>query len=271
MSTISQSVDKKEIKAFILKLQQTIISKFETYEEKGHQFEQGDWDYSQGSGGGHKAILRGLCFEKAAVHTSYISGDSFPMKDGHGSFSALGISLITHMTNPFCPTVHMNIRYIETEKEAWFGGGYDLTPMGYPFKEDTDHFHTVARETLNQSDLSLYPKFSENAKEYFYIPHRNKERGVGGIFFDHYWTGNIEADINMWKNVGNTFLETICPIYDRRNDFPYTVKDKAQQNAQRAHYAEFNLLYDRGTRFGLASGGNPETILSSLPPTATWQ
>ncbi len=216
------------------------------------------------------AVLRGDVFEKAAVNFSSVSGDQFPMSDAQGDFFATGVSLITHMHNPHAPTVHFNIRYIETQQTFWFGGGYDLTPMGFPYQQDTCHFHTTAQKSLDLFDPRLYTDFSENAKQYFHIPHRNKERGVGGIFFDHYNTGDFEKDFALWKGIGDSFLETILPIYERRIRQPFTKEEKKLQAKIRAHYVEFNLLYDRGTKFGFLSGGNPEAILCSMPPTATW-
>lgn len=192
------------------------------------------------------------------------------MNDGDGPFFATGVSLITHMANPYAPTVHMNVRYIETEKRAWFGGGYDLTPMGFPYQEDTLHFHRTAKKALDPFGEEIYPQFSAQAKEYFYIPHRKKERGVGGIFFDHYNTGSPEKDNALWKAVGTSFLDTICPILDRRANTPYGEKEKETQLELRAHYVEFNLIYDRGTKFGFMSGGNPEAILCSMPPVVKW-
>lgn len=174
------------------------------------------------------------------------------------------------MMNPHAPTVHMNIRYIETEERKWFGGGYDLTPMGFPYAEDTLHFHTTAQKCLDPFGSDLYPKFFQAAKEYFYIPHWKKERGVGGIFFDHYYTGDFSKDLAMWQEVGRTFPDAILPIYDKRTKQSYSAEEKEKQLLARAHYVEFNLLYDRGTRFGFASGGNPEAILCSLPPQAKW-
>ena len=199
------------------------------------------------------SVLRGDVFEKAAVNWSGVGGSQFPMQDGSGPFFATGVSLITHMHNPYAPTVHFNIRYIETEEKSWLAGGYDLTPMGFPFEEDSLHFHKTAQEALDPFGKELYPAFSKEAREYFYIPHRNKERGVGGIFFDHYHTGDFEQDLKLWKQVGNTFLQAILPIYERRIHTPFTPKEKAQQLALRAHYAEFNLIYDRGTKFGRIS------------------
>lgn len=217
------------------------------------------WDYDKGTGGGIMSVIRGDCFEKAAVNWSCVSGDHFPMKDGTGPFFACGVSLITHMMHPKAPTVHMNLRYIESGDEWWFGGGYDLTPMGFPCKEDTEHFHKTARDALPNH----YETFSKNAAEYFFIPHRNKERGVGGIFFDHF------DDFEVVKAVGKSFLPAIMPIYEKQYA-PFTEDQKRIQQLLRAHYVEFNLMYDRGTKFGFASGGNPEAILCSMPPTASW-
>lgn len=251
---------------FLKSLREKIIEEFQKF-ETGQTFQRKPWNYQNGSGGGEIGLIRGDVFEKAAVNFSEVKGDRFPGSDAKGPFYATGVSLITHMKNPHAPTVHFNIRYIETEKKNWFGGGYDLTPMGFPYKEDTEHFHNTAKKALG---LKLYEDFSENAKKYFFIAHRKKERGVGGIFFDHYNTGNFEEDLALWKNVGNTFLEAIIPIYERRIPAPYSREDRDKQCELRGHYAEFNLHYDRGTKFGFLSGGNPEAILCSMPPTASW-
>lgn len=258
----------EEIIGFLKNLRDEIVGAFETLEPH-HRFERKSWDHATG-GGGEMSVLRGEVFEKAAVNWSGVSGPNFPMQDGTGPFFATGVSLITHMRNPHAPTVHMNIRYIETDTTCWFGGGYDLTPMGFPYEEDTRHFHEVAKRTLDAHDAALYPDFSKQAKEYFYIPHRKKERGVGGIFFDHFNTNDFEEDRAMWRSVGNTFLDAILPIYKKRIDLPYTEEDRDKQLEMRGHYAEFNLVYDRGTKFGFASGGNTEAILCSLPPLAKW-
>lgn len=253
---------------FLKNLRQQIVSAFESLETSA-RFIRKDWPHSTG-GGGEISLLRGDIFEKAAVNWSGVQGPKFPMGDGQGPFFATGVSLITHMQNPHMPTVHMNIRYIETEQRSWFGGGFDLTPMGFTYPEDTEHFHGVAKQFLDSIDTHLYPTFSQNAKEYFYIPHRKKERGVGGIFFDHYNTGDFEKDLHLWKTVGQQFLSAIMPIYQRRLNTPYTATEKEMQLEARAHYVEFNLLYDRGTKFGFQSGGNPEAILCSMPPIAKW-
>lgn len=258
----------EQIIDFLKTLRDKIIASFETFEPK-ERFERKPWEHHSG-GGGEIGLLRGEVFEKAAVNWSGVSGEAFPMQDGSGPFFATGVSLITHMRNPHAPTVHMNIRYIRTAEKFWFAGGYDLTPMGFPYEEDTRHFHKVAKETLDPFGSNLYPQFSQNARDYFYIPHRKKERGVGGIFFDHYNTGDFNADFALWSQVGNTFLNSIIPIYERRMQTTYSEDDRETQMKMRGHYAEFNLAYDRGTKFGFQSGGNPEAILCSLPPLAKW-
>lgn len=257
-----------EIIAFLKKIREQIIAGFESIETRG-QVEKKPWQYHSG-GGGEIALLRGEVFEKAAVNWSGVEGPSFPMKDGAGPFFATGVSLITHMSNPHAPTVHMNIRFLETQDKCWFGGGFDLTPMGFPYSEDTEHFHGVAKTMLDRFGTQWYPDFSKQAREYFYIPHRKKERGVGGIFFDHFNTGDFEHDFALWKGVGECFLETIIPVLKKRINLPYTEAEKEKQLEWRAHYVEFNLLYDRGTKFGFLSGGNPEGILCSMPPQAKW-
>lgn len=254
--------------SFLKSLRDQIIKGFESL-ETGGRFQRKQWDHHTG-GGGEISVIRGEVFEKAAVNWSGVSGPEFPMKDGVGPFFATGISLITHMKNPHAPTVHMNIRFIQTKDQYWFGGGYDLTPMGFPYNEDKDHFHQTAHDALSPFGEHLYPEFSKRAAEYFYIPHWKKERGVGGIFFDHYRTENFDQDFAMWKNVGSTFLNSILPIYKKRIHTPYGEQEREKQLEMRAHYVEFNLLYDRGTKFGFQSGGNPEAILCSMPPLAKW-
>jgi coproporphyrinogen III oxidase len=259
---------REEIVDFLKNLRDLIVKQFESFEPMD-RFVRTPWQHKSG-GGGEISLLRGKVFEKAAVNWSGVSGDQFPMNDGSGPFFATGLSLITHMTNPHAPTVHFNIRYIETQEKKWVAGGYDLTPMGFPYEEDTSHFHQIAKDSLDPFGNELYPQFSKNAREYFYIPHRKKERGVGGIFFDHYNTGDPKKDFSLWKNIGNHFLEAIIPIYQRRVQLPFTEQDKETQLKFRSHYVEFNLLYDRGTKFGFQSGGNPDAILCSMPPVVKW-
>lgn len=267
MYECASSTDQRqqEIVQFLKNLRDTIIVNFSSL-EKETSFTRECWDHTTG-GGGEISLLRGEVFEKAAVNWSGVSGPHFPLDDASGPFFATGVSLITHMMNPHAPTVHMNVRYIETEKGSWFGGGYDLTPMGFPYDEDTEHFHNTARMCLGET---LYRQFSEAAKEYFTIPHWKKERGVGGIFFDHFNTGDFSKDLALWKQIACSFLEAILPIYKRRIVQKYTQEEKETQLRARAHYVEFNLIYDRGTRFGFASGGNPAAILCSMPPVVKW-
>ncbi len=261
-------MNKESLQSYLKNLQKTIISSFETLEPE-QKFTLTPWKHQEG-GGGIMGLLRGDIFEKAAVHFSAVSGEKFPLPGFEGPFFATGVSLITHMSNPHAPTVHMNIRFIETNKLSWFGGGYDLTPMGFFYEEDRVFFHETAKKALDPYGSGLYEDFSLRAKEYFYIPHRKKERGAGGIFFDHYHTEDPGNDLKMWKSVGESLVPAILPIYRRRIHEPYSKADKSVQNKMRSHYVEFNLLYDRGTKFGLASSGNTEAILSSLPPQASW-
>lgn len=253
---------------YLKALRDEIILAFESLEPE-HRFKRQDWAHTSG-GGGEISLLRGSIFEKAAVNWSYVWGNKFPLDSSKGPFGATGVSLITHMANPHAPTVHMNARYITTSSKSWFGGGYDLTPMGFPYPEDTAHFHQVAEETLQPFGKEIYKKFSQQAKEYFYIPHRKKERGVGGIFFDYHNSGNFEKDLALWKAFSKSLIPAIVPIYQRRIYTPFSDREREQQLLMRAHYVEFNLLYDRGTKFGFNSGGNPEAILCSMPPLAKW-
>ncbi len=267
MATFPHS-QRSEIIQFLKNLREEMITAFEQF-ESSQRFVRQPWEYRH-EGGGEMAVLRGQVFEKAAVNWSGVGGPDFPMADGKGPFFATGVSLITHMANPHAPTAHFNIRFIETQEKSWFGGGYDLTPMGFAYEEDTFHFHVEAKKALTPFGPDIYENFSQHAREYFYIPHRQKERGVGGLFFDSLNTGNFEQDLNLWKAVGHSFLQALLPIYQRRIHQPYTDVEREQQLHVRAHYVEFNLLYDRGTRFGFQSGGNPEAILCSMPPLVKW-
>ena len=259
---------REELILFLKTVREEIIQAFNSF-EKTARFQKSAWDHSSG-GGGEMAVLRGEVFEKAAVNFSAVEGDKFPLQEASGPFFATGISLITHMHNPHAPTLHMNIRYIETKERSWLGGGYDLTPMGIPYLEDTEHFHSIAKNTLDPFGQELYPLFSKQAQDYFFIPHRKRERGVGGIFFDHYATNPFEQGLDLWKAIGLSLLPAILPIYQRRVMTPFSAEEKLMQLQRRAHYAEFNLIYDRGTKFGFLSGGNPEAILCSMPPLASW-
>ena len=255
-----------EIISFLKELRQEMIAAIEALDNGA--FVRQNWSYHE-EGGGEISLLRGQHFEKAAVNWSGVGGKNFPADQEQGAFFATGVSLITHMSNPHAPTAHFNLRMIETEKKYWFGGGYDLTPMGFPYSEDSNYFHQISRTALEKYP-GLYEEFVQNAASYFYIPHRKKERGAGGLFFDSLNSGNFEKDYTLWKLIGKTFLKAILPIYQKRLNQPYTAEEKEIQLYQRGHYVEFNLVYDRGTKFGFQSGGNPEAILCSLPPLVRW-
>lgn len=255
-----------ELTGFLKELREEILGAFEAIE--GKPFERSTWNYQRGTGGGESALLRGQLFEKAAVHFSAVGGETYPLDDGIGPFFATGVSCITHMANPHAPTAHFNIRYIEAGGRFWFGGGYDLTPMGYAYAEDTEHFHATAKEAL--APFNCYEQLRDAASRYFYIPHRQRERGVGGLFFDQWNTGSWDHDTALWKAVGRSFLPALLPILQRRIPQPYTPEERQRQLQMRGQYVEFNLLYDKGTRFGLLSGGSPDSIFGSLPPLVTW-
>lgn len=264
------SARRDAVVSYLKSLRTRIIGDFESLEASEARFVRTAWDYQKGKGGGEMSVIRGETFEKAAVNWSGVEGSKFPGSDSEGPFFATGVSLITHMRNPKAPTVHFNIRYLETADKFWWGGGFDLTPMGFAFEEDTQHFHASAESALGPFGADLYSDYKARAAEYFYIPHRNRERGVGGIFFDHLNSGDEVRDFKMWQSVGDNFLNAIMPIYNKRIHEPFTDADRRLQMEKRGHYVEFNLIYDRGTRFGFLSGGNHEAILCSLPPLASW-
>jgi coproporphyrinogen III oxidase len=262
-------------------LRTSICAEFESIEaEAGSnaRFEYLSWDRTDPSGepggGGVRGVMKGKVFEKVGVNVSTVGG-SFEgdfAKTIHGagedpSFFATGISLVAHMANPHVPAVHMNTRFLCTTKR-WFGGGADLNPP-IPYEEDTADFHARLKSACDAHDAQHYPRFKQWADEYFYIPHRKVHRGVGGIFYDHL-EGDWDANFAFTKDVGRAFLDIFPQLVRRRMATPFTDADKARQLAWRGRYAEFNLIYDRGTLFGLKTGGNVDAILMSLPPVAAW-
>ena len=267
-------------RAWFESLRDAICAEFEAIEaEAGSdaRFEYITWDRSDASGeggGGVRGVMKGKVFEKVGVNVSTVGGafEGDFAKTIHGagddpSFFATGISLVAHMANPHVPAVHMNTRFLVTTKR-WFGGGADLNPP-LPYAEDTDAFHAALKAACDAHDPAHYPRFKEWADEYFYIPHRKVHRGVGGIFYDHL-ERDWEADFAFTQDVGRAFLDIFPRIVRRRMGLPFTEAELAQQREWRGRYAEFNLIYDRGTLFGLKTGGNVDAILMSLPPVATW-
>ncbi len=262
-------------------LRDRICAEFEAIEREAGSdasFEYTPWDRIDPSGepggGGVRGVMKGKVFEKVGVNVSTVGGtfEGDFAKSIHGAgddprFFATGISLVAHMTNPHVPAVHMNCRFLNTTKR-WFGGGGDLNPP-LPIEEDTTDFHATMKAACDAHDPAHYERFRDWAETYFYIPHRKVSRGVGGIFFDHL-DGDFETNFAFTRDVGEAFLDAYPRIVRRRMDTPFDAADEAQMLEWRGRYAEFNLVYDRGTLFGLKTGGNIDAILMSLPPRATW-
>ena len=262
-------------------LRDRICATFETIEREGggdSRFTYTPWnrddDISGASGGGVMGTMKGRVFEKVGVNVSTVGGafEGEFAKSIHGAgddprFFATGISLVAHMANPHVPAVHMNCRFLATTKR-WFGGGADLNPP-IPYSDDTAEFHARLKAACDAHDPEYHPRFKAWADEYFYIPHRKIHRGVGGIFFDHLESG-FDDDFAFVRDVGDAFLDIYPALIRRRMDQAFTEADRARQLEWRGRYAEFNLVYDRGTLFGLKTGGNIDAILMSLPPRATW-
>ena len=262
-------------------LRDSICAEFESIEREAGSdaaFDYTPWDRTDPSGepggGGVRGVMKGKVFEKVGVNVSTVGGtfEGEFAKSIHGAgedprFFATGISLVAHMANPHVPAVHMNCRFLVTTKR-WFGGGADLNPP-LPVAEDTESFHATLKAACDAHDPGYYPRFKEWADTYFYIPHRQVHRGVGGIFYDHL-DGDFEADFAFTRDVGEAFLAAYPAIVRRRMDTPFDDTDIATMHAWRGRYAEFNLVYDRGTLFGLKTGGNIDAILMSLPPVAKW-
>jgi len=275
----------EDVSIYLKSLQQSICDSLTTFEASA-EFKKDMWEKPEDSllqGYGCTAILQdGQTFEQAAVNFSEVSGESLPASALKGRtelagapFYAMGVSMIVHPHNPYIPTTHMNVRmFLAIPKDGepvwWFGGGFDLTPY-YAFEEDCIYWHQIAKKACDPFGKDLYPDFKKQADDYFYLPHRKEHRGIGGIFFDNYNTGNFEQSFAFMQSVGNHFLTAYLPIVRKRKDHQYDVQQKAFQLLRRGRYVEFNLLYDRGTKFGLQSGGRTESILASMPPQVIWQ
>lgn len=278
---IELDAEQREARAWFESLRDRICREFEAIEEEAGssaRFNYTAWDRKDedGSpgGGGVRGVMKGAVFEKVGVNVSTVGGRFNPdfAKTIHGAaedprFFATGISLVAHMANPHVPAVHMNTRFLCTSKR-WFGGGADLNPP-IPYDEDTAEFHAMLQGACDAHDPGFYEQFRKWADDYFYIPHRGVHRGVGGIFFDHLERG-FRRDFAFARDVGETFLTIFPRLVRRRMGTPFDDADRARQLEWRGRYAEFNLIYDRGTLFGLKTGGNVDAILMSLPPVATW-
>jgi coproporphyrinogen III oxidase len=276
----------ERVRAYLRDLQNRICKTLEA-EEPQARFHEDAWQHGTGGGGFTRAIAEGSVIEKAGVNFSHVHGSQLPQaatqKRPHLSntqFQALGISLVIHPTNPYVPTTHANIRFILVKQETqpaywWFGGGFDLTPY-YGFAEDCIHWHQIAKSACEPFGQDVYPRFKKWCDDYFYLPHRHEPRGVGGIFYDDLnntvdprWT--FEQSFAFMRSVGDHFIKAYLPILAARKNYAYTELERSFQAYRRGRYVEFNLLYDRGTLFGLQSGGRTESILMSLPPQVIWR
>ena len=267
-----------QMQHYVQQLQSHIISALE--EEDGKAlFQTDNWEREGGGGGITRVLENGAVFEKAGVNTSAVHG-VLPERMARvlnvpaTQFFATGISLVIHPQSPFVPTVHANFRYfalgedLENPIDQWFGGGADLTPY-YPYLEDAKHFHSVWKEVCDQHDVASYPKFKKHCDEYFFLPHRGETRGVGGIFFD-YMRGDPDETFQFLSDAGDSFVSAYLPIVQKRRDIPFGEVEKRYHEIRRGRYVEFNLLFDRGTRFGIETNGRTESILMSLPARVQW-
>jgi coproporphyrinogen III oxidase len=269
--------DINAVRAYLLALQNSICLGIGGLDNQAN-FIIDEWQRENGGGGGITRVLsHGDVFEQAGINFSHVYGDELPASaTAHRpelagrSFQAMGVSLVIHPNNPHIPTSHANIRFFIASKEGadpvwWFGGGFDLTPY-YGYDEDCVHWHSVARDACERFGEDVYPRYKKWCDDYFYIKHRNEQRGIGGLFFDDLNEGGFEQCFGFMQSVGNHYLKAYLPIVKRRKDTPYSQAEKDFQLYRRGRYVEFNLVYDRGTLFGLQTGGRTESILMSLPP-----
>jgi coproporphyrinogen III oxidase len=269
------------VKNYLLDLQDRICAALESEDGTG-KFREDAWERAEGGGGRTRVLADGGVFEQAGVNFSHVHGKALPAAASARrpelagrSFQALGVSLVIHPRNPFVPTSHMNVRFFLAEKPGaapvwWFGGGFDLTPC-YGFVEDCEHWHRTARLACEPFGADYYPRFKKWCDEYFFIKHRNEPRGIGGLFFDDLDEKGFDHCFGFVKSVGDHYLSAYLPIVQRRRDAPYGERERDFQLYRRGRYVEFNLVYDRGTLFGLQSGGRAESILMSLPPLVKWR
>ena len=273
------------VKAYLLDLQTHIIDALAKID--GKPFLADQWERAEGvssiKGGGITRILEeGNVLERGGVGFSHVSGTSLPPTAAANrpeiagrAWEAMGVSLVLHPRNPYAPTVHMNVRFFTTTAEGqepvwWFGGGMDLTPY-YGFEEDARHFHQTCKNALDPFGTELHPRFKKWCDDYFYLKHRKEPRGVGGIFFDDFHELGFERSFAMLQSVGDGFIDAYLPLLEKRKDMPYSERERDFQAYRRGRYVEFNLVLDRGTLFGLQSGGRTESILMSMPPMVKWR
>lgn len=269
----------QSVRNYFLELQNRITEKLQ--EEETVSFIEDQWNRDEGGGGQSRILENGEIFEKAAINFSDVQGKHLPASATdkrpnleNASFRAMGISLVFHPRNPFVPTCHMNLRHFSVLKDGeeitwWFGGGYDLTPY-YGFEEDAIHWHRTAHDACEPFGKNIYPNFKEACDRYFYLPHRKEPRGIGGVFFDDYNEVDFAHSFALTQSIGDSFLPAYIPIVEKRKHTPYSDTHRNFQCYRRGRYVEFNLIYDRGTLFGLQSNGRTESILMSLPPEVNW-
>jgi coproporphyrinogen III oxidase len=277
-SGLAATLSADEAVAYFRDLQARICAAFEAF-EPSKRFDQRDWSRPEGHrlrGGGWSRLMRGDVFEKVGVNVSHVWGVLDPKfrgqipgaEESQGDFMATGISLVAHMMNPYVPAVHMNLRFLKTSR-AWFGGGSDLTPT-FPFDEDTTDFHAALQAACDTYRPDAYAEFKAWCDRYFYLPHRKEPRGVGGIFFDDLASGDVNADFAFVRAVGEAFVSVYPRIVASRKDLPYDDAAREKLFFKRGRYVEFNLVYDRGTRFGFGTDADPDAYLMSLPPIVRW-
>lgn len=281
MNTDSSAPDPTVVRAYLLCLQETISAELRRL-DPGLPEQRDAWTRPEGGGGESRLYAGGRVFEKAGVNFSDIRGHALPATASKRHpglagrpFRAMGVSVVIHPLNPHVPTTHANVRFLATDVDAagdslwWFGGGFDLTPY-YPRLEDVVAWHTAARSALEPFGSGLYPRFKEACDRYFFLPHRQETRGVGGVFFDDWTEPDFDTAFALTRAVGETFMRAYAPLVERRCGTPYGERERNFQLQRRGRYVEFNLLQDRGTHFGLQSGGRTESILMSLPPLVRW-
>lgn len=269
------------VQQFLQQLQDNICAALEQADGKA-LFVEDAWQRPEGGGGKSRVLTGGKLFEQAGVNYSHVFGANMPASaTAHRpelagrSFNACGVSLVIHPNNPYVPTTHANVRFFIAEKDGeapvwWFGGGFDLTPY-YPFEEDVVHWHQTAKTAVDPFGAEYYPAYKKWCDDYFYLKHRSETRGVGGLFFDDLNAPGFEQSFALMRAVGEAFIPAYLPIVERRKDTPYGEHQRQFQLYRRGRYVEFNLVYDRGTLFGLQSGGRTESILMSMPPLVRWQ